>query len=498
MIQTQEQEGEEDTQRSIILSSNDLLSLYTEIDEVQKQVKSTRSVIINKSNTNTDELVVIDNVTFTLYISIPIHVRSLLLKKWMVNSYCYRHYQNPYSDNNDTATLNNLFVIEKNNKMISNDTKSILQHIDNRNYYRFKSHIDNGRKKYKHYGNNKEDEEDDEDKDNITECDFDKDMDIVKGLYTKKSNEQDEENNEDEEEENDDIYINTDLTRMHNTKDIEKIFRGQKQFKLTFNNHCILNFFINRFKVPVTLRSSDGDNTFTVNVVDYENDPKNVRYIRPVVRIFKGLPSQYIESQLLQFKNNDDKITVYFPHSRVIKFGLLHPSYMEAYSGIGSSYNSRNFNNTLDNMFKMKKEAEKKNTFAYQTFYINLYEIPSSYTIYTVDYTQKKSTFSLTRVVVSSNEKNNKINDMRNKPIEKKQEPQKPTIAIKQIKNQPRLMDFVFENNNNIIAKPDFNEDIPISTKNKRPLPVPIISKSPNKKLKQQPKLFDFISENKK
>src|ERR1700761_7538679 len=302
----------------VTLSNKDLLSLYTEIDEEKDCVKSTRSVIINKTDKN--ELVVLDNLTFIMFISIPNNVNPASLKKFMVNSYCFSHYENPYGNDNNNSNNNtivsttprekSLYISEKNNNNISDHIKGTLQHIDARNNQLFTSYVNKNKRKYNKYNDHDDEEEDEEHEENNNEdniysniqCEFDEDMNIVQGLYNKKDNGDDDDNNEYYNEEID-HNINTELHKLYRSKDVEKRFPDQKQYKLIFNNHYIMYYFLNRFmRTPITLKNEQ--QVFNVNVIAYEADPNNIRSIIPLNKLFHGRATEYIESQLYRFKND--------------------------------------------------------------------------------------------------------------------------------------------------------------------------------------------------
>lgn len=385
----------------VSLSLFDLLSLYTEIDEQEGTVKTTRSVIIHQP-THT-QAILIDGLSFDLFISIPRDVKPETLRHFMINSYCFRHYNSPYTKTSYNAKLKGIAPEEEANPMISDEIKEILSLVDERNDSLFAEFIAKTKKKKK----------------------------TKKGSFGEAHEEEggDESSVSDDKEEEADLEINdlfsglekdgcTPLLMTHVAKSQPhecKALPGQDQYRLVFRNHHTLTHFINRFKREITLQGENAA-TFNVNVLAYTLPNGNNGPPRPTDTLFKGRAHEYIDGQLHLFKDKRDRLSLRFPSSRRISYGLLHPSCCD-----GDNNTTRQQTpNLYENMINSKKVQYKSMTTGYQTLYIDLYMCHANeISIHLVDYKSRQLY-----------EKNTLLSS------------KKRTLSEKPIKNQPQLGTF--------------------------------------------------------
>ncbi len=342
----------------VSLSMFDVLSLYTEIED--GLVKSTRSVIVHqpqvKENNTGGEtsivkpLILVDRISFVLFISIPSFVKPHVLKKFMINSYCFRHFNSPYTKQSDAYKPKGYSIEEESNININVETKVLLEFVDQRNDDLFSSFI-KSRKKCDSESDSESDEEEEENELNH----------MFTGLEKG----------------------STPLIMSHIQKSV--VFPNQHQYRLVFHNHHILSHFINRFKREITLQ---GDScAFNVDVLSYATPGGNNTPLRPTEKLFKGKASEYIDGQLYIFKDKHDKLSLLFPlSSPVIQYGLLLPSSCDGEKSSACQQMPNNF----ENMVNAKKAQYRCKTVAYQTLYIDLYERTGKHTIYLVDYTKRQ------------------------------------------------------------------------------------------------------------
>lgn len=342
---------------NVALSVFDVLSLYTEVDENEGLVKRTRSVILHQP-TEDKTIFLIDNIPFYLFISIPTDVDIVALRKFMINSYSFSHYNSPYNTSEyGDRKEKGMAVEEQSNIMIDTNIKEMLQLIDERNDILFADFISKSRKKKKKYNDDKSDEE--------------------------SSIEEEEEDDKEEEEECMFTGLEKEsvpLIMSHVNKG--QAFPGNNQYRLTFNNHCILSHFINRFKREIAPR--DGSSPYNVDVIAYTM--VNGSQPKPTDKLFKGRASEYIDGQLYAFKDKHDKVALRFPTTRTITYGLLMPSCCD-----GDKNTSRQqVPNLFENIQNAKKSQYRGKTIAYQTLYVDLYERKDKHTIFVVDYTTRQ------------------------------------------------------------------------------------------------------------
>ena len=354
----------------LTLSPRDLLTLYSHINGYG-EIDDTRTVILHQPLARDKEIVIIDDINLSMFISIPRHVDAVKLRKKLFNDYYYRNCIPPprkkskYKPTSVAATNDNgsgkytkgLFSAVEFNTGIHADIKALLKRIDsndtlhygefNQSYYR-------------------------EDASPLPFTD-----NIFTGLPF------------DYYEDGNGYYI-VDIPSM-NGVDSEMRFPGQKQYKLTFTNHLIMYFFITQFQreEKMTFYNDKTTEPFNILLIAYNADDKNILAIKPTLTRFRGRPIEYIEGQLFMFKSSSDGGYPFsFSDVMCIREGLLHPSYID-------QSQSRQYDNTFINMRDRNVVVSSLPrsgggvTFNYQTLYIDLSTL-KDYDIKVVDFTSRK------------------------------------------------------------------------------------------------------------
>jgi hypothetical protein len=285
------------------------------------------------------KMVIIDNLEFNLFISIPLDMSINALIRFMISSYCNSKFgtleeinRNNAEDDDDENEYDGTipkgyYYNEKANESITSETcKETLKRIDKWN-----------RQNYRH--------------------------------YFRKSYHRSEESN---------CHIlddPDDAIQLHNIMIIKKVesltpFKphmlpqenaflvNEKQFKLTFNNHMILAYFLTRFKKAIQLfipNSGGAKRYYDVKVMDFhrKNDIAESRiapFQKPLRDITKDGITQYIENQLTILREDTRKekakgdgsfvktgtldvvkLRINMKHTSFRELdgysGLLHPSY---------------------------------------------------------------------------------------------------------------------------------------------------------------------------
>lgn len=374
----------------ITLSPQDLLTLYTEYDEKTGKISNTRSVILHMNNDR--DIILIDNLTFQLFISIPNEVDPLLLKKEMIRTYSYLYYRKEVM-NDDLS-----------NSCLSDNTKEMIKHTYQRNQSLFIfNKIDLDRYQYQPLfeglceediilnveytetsSSSSYDTGDDEgsvDKDdnkhynkkykkkmiNI-EDDF-MPLEVLDKPYNQKQQQRQNKSNP----------YKLDLKPIY---ELCKVFPNplppdtdplnkpkpipQSQYVIKFTNHCMLNYFVQRFMTREMKIGKHGK-PFIVRVIQYEYDKNNIKPIKPLIKSFslkQNTMLDYLLNQLYQFNNDQETVTFHFNTFHNIRVGLLHPS------GLDKSI-SQQINNKPEHII-LHRVILAKNVFSFQPFFINI------------------------------------------------------------------------------------------------------------------------------
>lgn len=489
----------------LLNGGNALLSLFTSLDPVTRAPLSTRTVIVTRQSE--DQLVLLDNIHWYLYISVPQRVPPRLLKRFMINSYCSVNYVHPYASRyqqqqqQSTAPQapHGYYPPVCNNRMISDEIKDVVYAIDTRNDARFADYCERirpPRKKWRNYweDDGQEDahddgndaypqiveEEVDEAYQQMIYCAFDRDVDLVRGLYNGDYNrprlddpDADEEAAPVYDEEEDLVQINEELYHTYGREYVQKRLPGENQYRLVFNNHTVLHYFVSRFMRKEIVIEKEGLR-FSVRVLEYVADRNNVRSLTPLCKQYAGSTKAYTEGQFYQFKNERDVVAIRLddgvPENQnqeeeadeeeesveteptdVIRDGLLHPSDLESYGGQGCSYNCTQYGNRLDQMYPAR-HATSKQTMGIQTLYIDL----STHTgrIRLMDYRTRRNVVPPVKqlnefmrangLVITATAADTSTNQPIKAPGTTPTPPaRRTTSANKRIRNQPAMGDFV-------------------------------------------------------
>jgi len=225
---------------------------------------------------------------------------------------------------------------------------------------------------------------------------------------------------------------------------------GEIQYKITFNNHKVLYYFLNRFrKGDVNVKGI----AYQVKILKFDSQG------RALDTLFQGYNMHYIENQLMTFKNDQERVAMRFFSFQSIQDGLLHPSSLEKGDASRSS-------NTFDEMDMAKisiiHEGDHRKRISYQSLYVDLHATLMNpiQAIFIVDYMARKDILNL--LDSSSNGQ---------KKVKKKKE-------IITMKNQPLVTQYF---NSNIAKNDKEIEDVHNSDSESGPAPLVITGKKRTK-----------------
>lgn len=204
----------------------------------------------------------------------------------------------------------------------------------------------------------------------------------------------------------------------------KKTFQNDTQYRILFDNHLILYYFLIQFKRgTVVLEHKETKFDCSLVLLDPVATTGNKH------EKFEGANYvYYIEKQLNSVENRDFHTTVHFPETYPYTGGLLHPSTYEANDTLymheentiqAMLANSSVEDNTGQRLTKKQQEASKGFRLRYNRFYVDL----STNTHTHVEYFQRQKTL------------------ISEQPTKKKKTPttDKPKEAVKLGKNQPTL-----------------------------------------------------------
>lgn len=400
---------------------DDLLTLFTDFanDKYGRLTPcETRSAILNRSDPN--RWVLIDKVPFVLFISLPGDIPIDALRQVMINSHAYMNFIHPYygdteSGNGDTTYQKKGFlnrVLE--NKNVSDDIKGMLGTIDERNTHLMKRYMALKRPPREkktptyYYGHTNDGQEawqqQQQGEEEISSFEED-DFAIATGY------EEPWEALQRRETLNELAKIKDEKKRLEEAKSLGITFSGdvmeepflmplpltasgaippeflqEKQYRIVFRNHMTLHYFVNRFmRKPVIFPTADKSegHPVCIKVLSYEHDPKGNYSLRPLYRLFKDRPIQYVENQLYAYKKNGaTRHTLSFEHpSKPLSIGLLHPSHCDFQQQAGHLF-VRNKPEQMDGQKKAMcggNERDKVDRgISYQTLYIDFADILES------------------------------------------------------------------------------------------------------------------------
>ncbi len=321
-----------------------ILSLLTTFHNTTYRTRSV-NLFKPKERKERDTWIVVDNLSFHLFVSIP---RELDIKKLI--SYMYHYYwmskYGTLSDIKSGECKRGHFLEEYTNVNVPYKTRAKLARIDQMN----KQSI------IKMYGK---------------EALYDNIIDFVTS-----------------------IECVTDNERCCHKRD--------NQYKITFENHLILNFFLNLFKQEVNIKISDEDDygeervyrPFIIKVMSYfrENDilPVRINYDSVATQTV----DEYIEGQLTlvredfrkekrrrdgsAVKSDQDRSKLRFNKEDIYALdgdGLLQPSYYTKLNAKDQSiYKHRKIQNDGKELVNSLHLSQHNTLISYQTLYVDLSE----------------------------------------------------------------------------------------------------------------------------
>ena len=378
---------------TLALSIADTLSLYTEIDtQTGSPTALARSVLIHRPKETPKTLYLIDNLTFELFLSVTRDVSTRELKRHMINSYCFTHFNS--STAQDNRPVKGAVADEATNIMIESSLVALLQQNDEYNdsqFEQFSTALTNERQRQRatYYDEDGEEE-------NVV----------------------DQGGEEEEEAEEDSLPVSKLFTGfdtpLHMPNASKANRPNENQYRLVFRNHYMVSYFVKKFENPVKLRCLDGSyQSFYIDVLGYE---KYNTALRAIDKRFTGQPREYIDGQLRVFKDKNDTVLMRLPLIQRITDGLLHPSCCR-----GERNTTRQSTpNRLENVFNAVSTPYRSRTASYQTLYVHLGDTTlNDYTFNLVDYSRRQ----MVEKTVATNPKKRSLNE-------------------KPIKNQPGVSNF--------------------------------------------------------
>ena len=350
---------------TLALSLNDVLSLYTETDGSPQSFP--RSVIIHRPKETPKKLFLVDNLTFDVFLSVPRAIDPKELKRHMLNSYCFSHFNRDMGIQEIRATKGSS-IDELSNNMISHSLLSLFQDCDEYNDAQFELFAEAMAKKKRPTNYN-----------NIHRNDEGEELSA-------------EEEEEDDEIEDETLALNKLFTGLETPLHMPNASKDNRpdedQYRLIFRNHYIASFFVKKFENPIKIRTADGvydpNTPFYIDVLCYEK--YNNAGFRAVDKRFTGQPVEYIAGQLHLFKDKNETLSMRLPVIRQINSGLLHPSCCRG----DRNTTRQTVPNILENLFTSVSSPFRSKTIPYQTLYIDLSEKDEETSLTLVDYTRRQ------------------------------------------------------------------------------------------------------------
>lgn len=336
--------------------SDVILSLLTTFDDDDHP--HTRSVNLFNPGGEHNTWVIVDRLSFHLFISIPRELSITRLHTFMIRSYWsskYRDMQGYYDEEIDNDNL-------------STEVKDFLQEMDDANRELIEKHLKRRplRRRIHHQRNVVDEEEEEEDSE--TNCLIHSDVDFITNIE-------------------------------------ELGYRSSVYYKITFDNHLILRYFMERFANPIEMKLNEEDDdddkvTINIKVMNFfrANDilPIRINYDTEVTIS----SDEYIENQLTFFKEDlrkekkrMDGVTLKKGNELNYKLcfnahddagfeelddGILHPSYHLKYPHhhYQHKFQHRLVYNTADRLNDVDTLQKSKHTpsIAYQSLYIDVFE----------------------------------------------------------------------------------------------------------------------------
>lgn len=341
--------------------SDVILSLLTTFDDENNPF--TRSINLFNPKEAKNTWVFVDNLEFHLFVSIPLELSIERLRIFMIWSYWSFKYGLSGGGNNDDNETKGYLNDELKNVMISKELKELLSVIDNANRMLLTHHLFRPKKQYtRRRYEDENDEEEDKQQNNL----IGSDVDFI-------------------------IYI-TELESLEKPH-----LQGEVQYKITFDNHMILHYFLDRFTRPVKVKmNEDDDEVFIlVKVMNFfrANDilPVRINYDSPSSSSSPITIDEYIENQitiikedLRKEKKRMDGTTIkkgdIMTHKLRFKSdfirldeGILHPSY-HLKKNNKTIYPHKRTSNSIDKLVDSLQKSKHHDSILYQSLYIDLFD----------------------------------------------------------------------------------------------------------------------------
>jgi hypothetical protein len=347
-----------------------ILSLYSTLD-TENEIVNTRSIYLFNIKENINRWVIGDNINFSLFISVPNEVSIENLKQFMFYSYWIKTYGSFNSWKEDEDPEKGYYENEVNNENMSPNTKSFLSLMDCYNRTSLDEYNKKQFEEMKKRRNNEEDDEEDE-----------------------------EEDEEDEEVNYENIKFIKDVEQLPSPSIYREHLVNETQYKLTFNNHVILSYFIIKFLTQLinikTTRSNGVKIPIKIQVLNFHRQcdllPIRINYASLLTNV-KELDS-YIENQIVLIKEevkdlkrkrnmgNLKQSDVVTKQSYKLKFngqigqtyhGLLQPGYYTSYDDkLGANASHKSIFNHAKNLDTNLLISKLNSSLSYQSLYVDL------------------------------------------------------------------------------------------------------------------------------
>jgi hypothetical protein len=292
--------------------SHDLLALYTPplTGSNASHLGHTRSVLLCFERESPNQTpIIVDGLLFALVISIPEGVDFDLFLKYMILTYSRRTYSNRSKDSVEKKH-ETLYDMEKN--LMDEETKAFIWRQDSKN---------------------------------INDFIYCHKADI---FFTKKDDDYEDGRRPrwqwwpvNSREIYDDRYAtmrNINFIRSASSIEVKRHAKDERQYRIMFDNHVILYFFLQLFRFDVYLdwkkKDEEGDDVAPIHVTLLEP-------LDPAHEVFHGDDYvRYVEKQLDRREAHDFALHLSFETSVVLDGGLLQPAYYDREDAYLSFVNS--------------------------------------------------------------------------------------------------------------------------------------------------------------
>ncbi len=339
---------------SLFSATHDCDTRTVLICKVFQQVKTVEQVkniddkledkVVWKLRETKNALVLVDNLLASLVVSAPREVDLESFGQFLITKYAEKHY-------NRENTIDNYSHLET---MDNNDVITLMKNVDQQNCNDFRI--------YQQYRKKMSDPDNDDNSNNNNNTNNDNNNNnftenVMESRYNSMRN----------------IRFIREITQFVSTS---KILKNENQFKISFDNHQILMFFLRLFRgFPQLINKK----RHTIRIIDplktYE--------------LFEGTNEQYFEKQMNHLQNSKFFQNLSFKHMVHQTSGLLSPG-ISTFTGY--SHSLSNCGSQLEIM-KQESKIELRDkylpVFRYNKYFMDLRVMTKSTTIYRVDYNEK-------------------------------------------------------------------------------------------------------------